>query len=367
MPDPEDAVDRILLREAAPTLARARAIVVIDDESAALVERVAAATEPGTPVRAYTDSATTERALAAAAARQSSISIVTQLDAELLAETDLVLLRLPKSLAALDEIAVAVSRWAAPAVELYAGGRVKHMSRGMNTQLGRHFSQVRASLGQQKARVLVASDPRPGGTEPPPRTQHHEDLRVTLCAYGGTFAGSAVDLGSRLLVGCFDRLPDGPETVVDLGSGSGLLAVLVARRQPAAAVIAVDDSRAAVRSTLATAQANRVSDRVQARHTDRLHGLGSGSVDLVVCNPPFHRGAARDTQAAYAMFADAARVLRPGGELWVVYNSHLPYLDHLRRLLGRTVVLAQDPHFTVARAVRRQGQLRLARASDPCK
>lgn len=266
------------------------------------------------------------------------------------------MLRLPKSLAELEEITAAVARWASPGVELYAGGRVKHMSRGMNAGLARHFGAVRASLGAQKARVLVATEAQPDGPPVSPRTRRHDDLGVTLVAYGGTFAGAEVDLGSRLLSQCFDRLPSAPRTVIDLGSGSGLLAVLVARQRPQAQVVAVDDSRAAIRSTTATALTNEVADRVSTRHTDRLQGVGTGYVDLVVCNPPFHRGTARDSSGAYAMFADAARVLRPGGELWVVYNFHLPYLTTLRRVVGRTVILAQDPKFTVARAVRRQDQ-----------
>jgi hypothetical protein len=37
---------------------------------------------------------------------------------------------------------------------------------------------------------------------------------------------------------------------------------------------------------------------------------------------------------AERLFAGAARVLRPGGELWCVYNSHLPHREALRRIVG---------------------------------
>jgi 16S rRNA (guanine1207-N2)-methyltransferase len=47
------------------------------------------------------------------------------------------------------------------------------------------------------------------------------------------------------------------------------------------------------------------------------------------------------------MFDEAARVLRPGGRLWCVFNSHLPYRKELNVRLGRTQVAAQDPHYTV--------------------
>ena len=74
-------------------------------------------------------------------------------------------------------------------------------------------------------------------------------------------------------------------------------------------------------SVAATAEANGLGDRIQVIRDDAADSIADGSVDLVVCNPPFHVGAAVVTTAADLLFAAAARVLRPGGELWTVYNS----------------------------------------------
>ena len=63
--------------------------------------------------------------------------------------------------------------------------------------------------------------------------------------------------------------------------------------------------------------------------------------------------AAVHTGAASGMFAAAARMLRPGGELWSVYNSHLRYKGELNRVVGPTQMAAQNPKFTVARSVAR--------------
>lgn len=319
--------------------------MVLDDDSGALADGVAG---PGVEVRSYHDSAAGART-----GHRAGVVATAALDEALFADARTVLLRMPKGLAALDDYAAPAAAHAAAEVELFAGGRIKHLSRGMNDTLARRFGSVRASLGQQKSRVLVAAEPRHDPVSDQPRTQHHPDLDLTLCAFGGTFAGADVDLGSRFLVDFFHRLPSPVRSVVDLGSGSGLLGVLVAHRQPEAQVIAVDDSRAACRSTAATAEANGVGERVTVVHDDRLTTLEPGSVDLVVCNPPFHRGTARDSTAAYAMIDDAARVLHAGGEFWLVFNSHLPYLPALRERIGRTEVLGQNPKFTVARAVKR--------------
>lgn len=46
-------------------------------------------------------------------------------------------------------------------------------------------------------------------------------------------------------------------------------------------------------------------------------------------------------------------MLRPGGELFTVFNSSLGYRGELTRLVGTTEQLQRTPKFTVTRSVRR--------------
>ncbi len=346
-----DPVDAILLREVAELPYSAGPVVVLEDQTGTLTTGVAGL-RPETTVRSQTDALTDQQAVADRAAALAEVRVLEELGPDLLEGAVLVVMRLPKGLAALDEAAEAVARWADPSVVLLAGGRVKHMSRGMNDTLARHFGQVRASLGAQKSRVLVAGEPRPSSTTRYPLTGYDTELDLHVRAHGGAFAGPLVDLGTRYLLGFVDSLPREARRVVDLGCGTGLLAVAAARTLPEAQVVALDVSRAAVQSAAATAEANHVGGRVEVRRAHLLAGEADGSVDLVLCNPPFHRGNSRDSAVAFEMFADAARALRPGGELWTVYNSHLPYLRTLRRMVGSTTVAGQNTGFTVTRSVR---------------
>ena len=345
-----DPVDGILLREAI-LVHSTGPVAVLDDQSGALalgmVEEWGAES-----VRVHCDTLTDERAVRETVRGLASVQLVPELGPDLLAGVGLVVLRLPKSLSALDEIAEAVARWADPGVQLLAGGRVKHMNRGMNEVLGRHFGSVRGSLGAQKSRVLLAAEPAPPAEPRYPVSAFDAELELTVCAHGAAFAGPAVDLGTRFLLSLQDAFPTSPGLVVDLGCGTGVLAVCAARTRPGATVLALDESQAAVLSATATARANGVGDRVQVRRASLLEGVSDASVDLVLCNPPFHRGNTRDSAVAFEMFDDAARALAPSGELWAVYNSHLPYLRTLRRLVGRTDVVAQNPGYTVTRSVR---------------
>lgn len=351
-----DGADRLLLDEAATALESAApgTVVVLDDQYGALT--LGAAVRFGTEnIRVHQDSIVAERALAANADREGLTDRYRSADlgAELLTGARVVLMRLPRSLTALAEIAEAIARFADPAVTVFAGGRDKHITLAMNEVLGRSFSDVRASRGRQKSRVLTARGATPGPLTYPVRDTLTE-LDLVVVAHGAAFAGPRLDIGTRFLIDHLKRVDPDVRVAVDLGCGTGILAVLLARHRPDARVIATDQSAAAVASAAATAAANGVGDRVETLRDDVAGAIADGSVDVVVCNPPFHIGAAVHTGAALKMFDAAARILRPGGQMWTVYNSHLNYRPALSRVVGDTRVEGRNRKFTVTRSVRRR-------------
>jgi 16S rRNA (guanine1207-N2)-methyltransferase len=349
-----DATDRLLLDEAAGALAVDPDRVVVVDDSHGALTLGAVVLHGAVDVRVHQDLLVGELALAANAERtgRSGSYRSLPLAPELVRGARVVLAKAPKSLDALRELAEVVAAGADPAVTLYVGGRLKHMTRAMNDVLGDCFTDVSATLARQKSRVLVARGPRPVSPSFP-RCREHADLGVTLCAHGAAFAGAKVDRGTRALLAALPQAAPGATSAVDLGCGTGVLAVALATARPELTMLATDQSAAAVASTQATLAANGLTGRVAVRRDDAAASVPDGSVDLVVCNPPFHLGVAVHTGAAERLFAAAGRVLRPGGELWCVYNSHLPHRDALRRLVGPTRQVSRDPVFTVAVSIRR--------------
>ena len=114
-----------------------------------------------------------------------------------------------------------------------------------------------------------------------------------------------------------------------------------------------DQSAVAVASARATVAANDVADRVHVARDDLLGLRADASASFIALNPPFHSGAAVTDQLAPRLFADAARVLRPGGTLWCVWNSALRYRPVLGRVVGPTEQIARDAKFTVTVSTRR--------------
>jgi 16S rRNA (guanine1207-N2)-methyltransferase len=349
-----DATDRLVLAEAGAAIRAAEAgrVVVVGDRYGAMTLG-AIALHGAADVRVHQDPITGEQALAQNATRVGLTNEFRQLplSQELFAGATVVLGQLPKGLDALREIAQLAAASADTDVLVFLGGRVKHMTHAMNDVLGESFTGVRASLAQQKSRVLVASGPRPSvepGTTAYPLRQHHLDLELWVCAHGESFAGAGIDLGTRFLLEFLEQMHPAASTAVDLGCGTGVIAAALARARPNLSVLATDQSAGAVASAAATMDANGLADRVTLLRDDAMSTLPDASVDLVACNPPFHLGTSVHASVALRLFDAAGRVLAPEGELWTVFNSHLSYTRALNHAVGPTHVIGRNAKFTVA-------------------
>lgn len=309
-----DAADRLMLDVAADSLAAAGdgRVTVIDDGYGALTLGVIAA-HGLRGVRVHQDLLTGELALAnnARIVGLSDRFATHPLGLELLDGVRVVLWRLPRALSGLAETAEAIARYADPEVQVFAGGRDKYLTPAMNEVLAESFGSVRASRGRQKSRILLASEPKPIGEPRFPVRNRLDDRDLEVVAHGAAFSGPRLDIGTRFLLDYLERMKPDARDAIDLGCGTGILAVALAKARPGLRVTATDQSAAAVASTRATAAANGVADRVTVLQDDAMSGAPDNSADLVLCNPPFHVGAAVHTGSAIKMFQQTGRVLRP--------------------------------------------------------
>lgn len=225
------------------------------------------------------------------------------------------------------------------------GGAKRYAARA-----GRWFHELEVLDRTKGWRVLAARGPRPDAFEgePPFAPRPFEAAGLPLRALPGVYAAGKLDPGTAALLA---HLPDAAlagRRVCDLGCGYGLLA-LHAARAGAAAVTALDDDLAAVRSTAANAEA--LGLEVRALHSDLDVALPpEARFETVLCNPPFHLGRGVRLALPRAFVACAERRLQPGGELFLVANAQLPY----EALFGAWAALEVLPagRFKVLRARR---------------
>lgn len=273
---------------------------------------------------------------------------------------DVLLVRVPKSLALLEDQLHRL----APAVHentvVVGTGRVTEIHTSTLRLFETILGPTRTSLAVKKSRLIFCT-PDPALDRPANPWPHRYALPtgigpasgMTVTNHAGIFCPDRLDIGTRFFLA---HLPErrGPERVVDLGCGNGVVGTAAALANPEAELLFTDESHQAVASAEATFRDNTGPDAVATfRVGDGLEGVPAASVDLVLNNPPFHSHQATTDTTARRMFAGARAALRPGGELWVVGNRHLGYHVRLRRLFGDCEVVASDPKFVILRAVKR--------------
>ncbi|PYC76729.1 50S rRNA methyltransferase [Streptomyces tateyamensis] len=364
-----DAADEYLLRQlagqtevpAVPTagpVALTGTVVVLGDRWGALSTALAGQA----PVVQISDSYLGQRATAANLERNGlpagSVRLLTTSE-EPPARIDVLLVRVPKSLALLEDQLHRL----APALHqdsvVLGTGMVAEIHTSTLDLFERLVGPTRTSLAARKAR-LIFSTPAPGLDRPanpwPLRYALPDGIGPlsgrTVTNLAGVFCADRLDIGTRFLLQHLPT-PSGPATVVDLGCGNGVLGTAAALADPRAELLFVDESHQAVASAEATFRANAPAGaRARFLAGDALSAVPADSVDLVLNNPPFHSHQATTDATAWRMFTGARRALRPGGELWVVGNRHLGYHLKLRRLFGNCETVSSNPKFVILRATK---------------
>ena len=145
----------------------------------------------------------------------------------------------------------------------------------------------------------------------------------------------------EFLVSQLDSSRIGPEAeVLDMGTGSGVGAVFAAKH--ARRVVAVDINASAVRCARINALLNRAEGTVDVRHGDLFEPVAGERFDLILFNPPFKTGEARDDRdrawranGLGERFAEGLdRHLKPGGAallLLSTFGDEQVFLEPLRR------------------------------------
>lgn len=171
-----------------------------------------------------------------------------------------------------------------------------------------------------------------------------------------------------------------PRLWADLGTGSGCLAVALARAWPRGKGCAVDRSAEALQQAAHNLTAQGVADRVTVRQGDWWQPLQPwwGQLELVVSNPPYIPKAVwqqldpvvRDHEPALALVggddglealraiaAQAALALAPGG--WLLLEHHHDQSDAVAALLRNGGLMQVEAHLDL------EGKRRFARAQAP--
>ncbi len=156
-------------------------------------------------------------------------------------------------------------------------------------------------------------------------------IRVKQSRGGYRFSLDAVVLAHH-------AVPHSREKVLDLGTGCGIIPLILAYRQPHMDIYGVEVQTELAELAATNVRENQLQDRITVFCADMKlirPAMTAGPVDLVVCNPPFRRrGSGRinpDAQRAVArheikanlgdIIQTSYRMLRTAGRLVLIYSA----------------------------------------------
>lgn len=266
---------------------------------------------------------------------------------------DLVLIKAPKTLAFLEDQLIRLQPLLSANTTIIAAGMVKTMPSKVWKLMEQYLGVTKPSMTRKKARLIFVSlnIKQHMPEHPYPVYYRLENTDYLICNHPNVFSRDSLDNGTRFLL---KHLPTNTDAqgIVDLGCGNGVVGLLLAQSYVSAHLSFVDESYMAVASAKETFYGAFPKRSAEFLVADGLTDFETESVDLIVCNPPFHQQNTVGNQIALSFFKQAHRVLRKKGEFRVIGNRHLGYHVYLKSIFGGCSEIASNNKFVIWKLIK---------------
>lgn len=267
---------------------------------------------------------------------------------------DIVLIKIPKTLALLEQQLKQLRPLLTPNSVIIAGAMVKHLP-GSAIQLFEDvLGPTHTSLAKKKARLIFSQldVDKPVAESAYPHCYFEADIQLQLSNHANVFSKDKLDIGARFMLQQFTQLPPAKK-IIDLGCGNGVLGILAQRQLPGAEIHFVDESYMAIASAQINYQTEHPAKLAFFHASDSLNQAPIDSPDLIICNPPFHQQHTVGDQIAWTMLKQGYSALSKGGTFWLVGNRHMGYHVKMQKLFGNCTTVASDKKFVVLSSIKK--------------
>lgn len=163
----------------------------------------------------------------------------------------------------------------------------------------------------------------------------------------GVFSHNELDEGTKMLLENVSDVPNGD--ILDFACGAGVIASHLGKLNANIKLTLSDVNASALYCAEQTLKRNDLEGNIIA--SNGLSKLNQ-SFNAIYTNPPFHTGLKTDYQITQRFIKDAARLLKPGGELVLVANSFLPYKTHLEEEFESAYILCENKKYTLYKCIK---------------
>ncbi len=262
---------------------------------------------------------------------------------------DYVLIQLPKNMSYFEDILCHLTKHLSSQSKIICTSMVKHLAPVSFELLNKYIGPTTTSLAQKKARLIFADFIKEAVNSPYPLQVKMDSFPLPFTNGSNLFSREKLDIGTRFFL---EHLPAGPyQKILDLGCANGIIGIRAKELNPKASIVFSDESAMAIESAQ-TNYKKYFEDEAIFCWTNCFENQNENSLDLVLCNPPFHQQTTVGDFIAIQMFQDAFSALKKGGCIRVVGNSHLAYQVKLKKIFGNSKILATNSKFMIVEAMK---------------
>ncbi len=154
------------------------------------------------------------------------------------------------------------------------------------------------------------------------------EAELSWVSFPGIFAHGRLDCGTRELLQRVER-PDPKARILDFACGAGLVALDMRRRVPGISVDLLDVDGLAIEA------ARRNLPDCRVLQSDGWSAIDGEKWDIILSNPPFHDGVARNHEVLDQLVREAPKHLTDRGLLYIVCQRNVPVMDRLVETFGK--------------------------------
>ena len=259
---------------------------------------------------------------------------------------DIVLMKIPKSVNLFELYLAQIVTCIKDDTAVYCSFMTRHFTKQLLAISNKYFEVVEQSLAKKKARLLILKKKKEFKENELINKLSLVDGQV-LKQYYGVFSAKEIDQATQFFINNL-HLEENTNEVLDLAAGNGVLGYTIQKQLPNCKIHLIDDFYLAVKS----AKLNLKGDNVYFHYNDTLKEIEENSIDLVVCNPPFHFEYETNIEVSLRLFKEVSYCLKQGGKFQMVANRHINYGPHLERVFNNVIRVMHNDKFEIYNCIK---------------
>ena len=259
---------------------------------------------------------------------------------------DIVLMKIPKSVNLFELYLAQIVTCIKDDTVVYCSFMTRHFTKRLLVISNKYFEVVEQSLAKKKARLLILKKKKELKVNELINKLSLGDGQI-LNQYYGVFSAKEIDQATQFFINNL-HIEENTKEVLDLAAGNGVIAYTIQKQLPNCKIHLIDDFYLAVES----AKLNLKGENIYFYHNDILKEIEENSIDLVVCNPPFHFDYETNIEVSLRLFKEVSYCLKQGGKFQMVANRHINYGPHLERVFNKVVKVMHNEKFEIYKCIK---------------